>query len=151
MKNHASTQSIPFGIGSMAAAAIALLLTVAHISFGPFAPQKPVEQTIAETAVNIKEAAKRALTGEAQPEEEKPVSKWNADLIADIAVFVLAAAAILLALIALIRNEQRTPAFTGFSLGAGVLLVAWLQWIALLICGAIILAAIISNLDQILS
>ncbi len=148
----AKTKSIPFGAGSMAVAAIAIILVVAHISFGPFAPQKPAEVTIAETAVKIKDAAKRAISGEAAPAEQKPPrSKWNADRIVDIAVLALAAAAILLAIIALFRNEERTPAFFGFSLGVGVLLMSWLQWIALLICGAIILAAIISNLDEILS
>ena len=62
----------------------------------------------------------------------------------------LAACAMALAIIGLLRQEQFQPALVGFSVGTGVLLMAWLQWIALIICGAIILFAIITNLDSIL-
>lgn len=51
-----------------------------------------------------------------------------------------------LAIVAL-RREDLLPALAGFSLGASVLLMAYLQWIALIICGAIILAAILLSLD----
>ena len=47
----------------MAVAALSLVVVVAHLSLGPFVPQKPVERTIAETAVAIKEAAKRVIAG----------------------------------------------------------------------------------------
>jgi len=140
------------GLGSMALAAAALLLAVAHLSLGPFVPQKPIEDTIVETAVKIKEAAARAVTGAATPAgEPSPQSRWNVDRIIDAAVLALAAVAILLSLVSLFRAEPRAPAFVGFSLGAGVLMMAWLQWLALIVCGAIILVAIINNLDEILS
>jgi predicted esterase len=61
---------------------------------------------------------------------------------------VLGAGAMALAVIALCLSERSRPAFLGFSLGAGVLLMAFLQWVALIICGAILLAAIIVNLHN---
>lgn len=140
-----------FGICAMAVAALSLIVAVAHLSFGPFAPQKPIERTIAETAVAIKEAAKRVIAGEPDTAAAAPRrSRWNIDRVTDAAVLVLAACAIFLAIVALIRREQLQPAMIGFSLGTGVLLMTWLQWIALIICGAIILFAIITSLGDIL-
>jgi len=141
---------IPFGAAAMAIAAAALVLAVAHLAAGPFAPRKPVEETIVETAVKIKAAARRAVTGEAAP-PPAPAPRRDIDRILKLTVLALGAAAMMSAIVALVRNEPRAPAFSGFALGAGVLLVAWLQWIALILCGAIILAAIIANLGDILS
>ncbi|MEM8935200.1 MAG: hypothetical protein AAGC77_02185 [Pseudomonadota bacterium] len=152
MDKPANAISFPIGIASMAVAAAALILAVAHISFGPFAPQKPIEETIVDTAFKIKDAAQRAVSGKASQQGEPTVqSRWNVDRLVDVSVFVLASVAILLALIALLRNEKRSIALMGFSLGVGVLLMSWLQWIALLVCGAIIIAAIVNNLDALVS
>ncbi len=139
-----------FGVGAMAIAAIALLIAVIHLSAGPFKPQEPVSKTIAETAVAIKEAAKRAVTGEDLPAAEPAASRWDIDRVLDILVLVLAGIAMALAIFALLRKEPQTPAYVGFSLGVGVVLMAYLQWLALLICGAIILVAILNNLSDIL-
>lgn len=128
----------------MILATFALFISVTHISIGPFETQKPVEQTIAETA------AKRVITGEPAIEKVEHQSKLDFDFITTIATITLAAGAMLLAIIAFVRREEKTFAYVGFYLGAGVLLMAWLQWIALIICGVIILAAIINNLDSIL-
>jgi hypothetical protein len=149
MTETASDKPHGFGICAMAMAALALIVAVAHLSFGPFAPQKPIERTIAETAVAIKDAAKRVIAGEPEPASPRK-SRWNIDRITDAAVLPLGACAIFLGIIALIRREQFHPAIIGFSLGTGVLLMTWLQWIALIICGAIILFAIITSLGDIL-
>ena len=156
VKGHAMTEtsakrSISFGISAMAVSGLALFIAVAHLTFGPLAPQPSIERTVAETAVAIKEAAKRAVMGEKEPiEDSSGRSSWNVDLIIDAAVFALAGVAMALAMVALVRREERPPAFMGFSMGAGVLLLTWLQWIALIICGLILLVAIISNLGEIL-
>jgi len=139
------------GLVAMALATVALIGAVVHLSMGPLAPQEPIERTIAQTALGIKEAAKRTIAGEAEPQPEPARRKADMDKIVDAAVLALAGAAMLLAIVALFRREERMPALIGFSLGGGVLLMSFLQWVAILICGAIILAAIISNLDQILS
>ncbi len=150
MLNQVKDKPHSFGISAMLIATLALFISVTHLTVGPFEKQKPIEQTIAETAVKIKEAAKRAVTGEPEPKAITQESRFNLDTITTISALACAAAAMLLAIIALVRREERSLAFIGFSLGAGVLLMAWLQWIALLICGAIILVAIIKNLGDIL-
>lgn len=149
MANQAAARSMSFGIGSMAVAALALVISVAHFSLGPFTPQPPVEKTIAETAVKIKQALKRAVTGEKAPKVEAVrASPLDVDRVIDVVSLVLGAGAMALAVIALCLRERSRPAFMGFSLGAGVLLMAFLQWVALIICGAILLAAIIVNLHN---
>lgn len=149
-----ATQTRPnrLGILAMAIAAIALMIGVAHLNLGPVHETKPIEQSIAETAAKIKEAAKRAVTGEPAPSAPaKPDTGINWDTLIQILVYGLAGLAMLVSLVALLRHEQRMPAMMGFSLGAGVLILAWLQWVALVICGAIIIVAILNNLDSILS
>lgn len=149
-KSGAPTRKNGFGVAAMALAAIALLASVIHLSAGPFAPQKSAEQTIAETAVGIKEAAKRAITGEAAPPPvEQP--RHDIDEILQVAVLIGAGLAMALALVALVRQEQQRPAFAGFTLGTGVILMTFVTWLALLICAAVLLYAIIDNLGDILS
>ncbi len=143
-------KSNSFGLLAMVLAAIGLVVAVIQLSVGPFETHPPIEKTIAETAVAIKDAAKRAVTGEKAPEPVVVKSGMDIDTIIGIAVIVFAAAGMAMAVLALFRRETQTPAYVGFSLGAGVLLMAWLQWIALIICGAIILVAIINNLGDIL-
>ncbi len=145
-------RTLSFGISAMIAATLALFISVAHLSMGPFEKHPPVEQTIAETAVKIKEAAKRALSGEpAPPPVQVEESKFDLDVFTQAMSLAIAGIAMILGITALIRREkQQAPAYVGFSLGAGVLLVFWLQWIALMICGAIVLAAIMFMIGPIL-
>ena len=151
MTEASNEKSTAFGLGSMAIAALALLVAVVHLSLGPVAPQKPIETTIAEKAVAIKEAARRVMTGEPKPEPKAESSaRWSTDQIIELAVLALAGIAVVLAVVALVRREQQRLAFAGFSLGTSVLLITWLQWIALVICGAIIVAAIIHSLGDLL-
>lgn len=152
MNETADSRSNPitFGICAMIVATLALFISVAHLSLGPFEQQKPIEQTIGETAVKIKEAAKRAITGEAKPVQESRASTMDLDFVTTLAALGLAGLAMLLAIVGLAFKESRPPVYIGFSLGAGILLMVWLQWIALLICGVILLVAIINNLGDIL-
>ena len=144
------TRSNSFGLLAMVLAAIGLVVAVAQLSLGPFETKPTIERSIAETAVAIKDAAKRVVKGEKEPEPVVAKSGMDIDKIVGIAVIVFAAAGMVMAVVALFRREVQAPAYVGFSLGAGVLLMAWLQWIALIICGAIILVAIINNLGDIL-
>ena len=140
-----------FGISAIGFAMSALLLAVVHLSLGPFTPQEPVEKTIVDTAVAIKDYAKQVLMNDGQP-VDLPVKtrRRDADWLTDAATLGLAGVALVLALVALIRREPRRNALIGFFLGAGVLTLSWLQWIAILICGMLLLVAIVANLENIL-
>ncbi|MEL6365817.1 MAG: hypothetical protein AAFR11_13360 [Pseudomonadota bacterium] len=146
-----TARPLAFGAAAMVFATLALIVAVAHLTLGPFAPQEPVEKTVAETAVAIKDFARRAITGEDAPPAPPPPPRWDADKMTEAGVLGGAGLAMLLAVAGLLRREPAGAAFAGFALGGGVLLFTWLQWIALIICGAIILAAIIANLSDILS
>ncbi|MHA7871156.1 MAG: hypothetical protein ACX939_02280 [Hyphococcus sp.] len=138
-----------FGVAAMAVAALALLVAVVHMSAGPFAPQQPVEQTIVDTALKIKEAAQRAAAGEPAPPPQR--AAMDIDQIITLGYLALAGVAMGIALIGLFKDSKHTPAYFGFTLGGAVILITWLQWIAILVCGAVILAAIIYSFGDILS
>ncbi len=137
------------GIIAMAIATVALFLTVINWVAGPFNPAPPIEDQIVDTAVKIKEAAKRAVTGAPAPAPEKP--PFDTDRAMQIAGISLSGLSMLVALIALSLREQKGPALIGFSLGGAVLMMTWLQWLALIIVGVIFIVAIMNNLGDILS
>ena len=141
--------NLTFGIASIALAAIALMVSVTHMTIGPFAPQKPVEKVIVDTAVNIKDAAMRAVTGADAP-TSVPTSNWDIDRVIQAAALGMAGLAMLIAIVSFVRREGSSHAWVGLSMGGAVMLMAYFQWIALLICGVILLCTIVDNLDSIL-
>jgi len=144
------TRSRQLGICALVLATLALVIAVTHITAGPFAPQKPVETSIAETAVAIKKAAIAAMTG-GQSEPAAPARpSFDIDKKLRLGTNFLAGLALLVAIFAFARREQPEPAAAGFVLGTGVLLVSVFHWALLLICGTLLLIAIIGNLGDIL-
>lgn len=149
----AARPTLTFGIGSLLAATLALIIAVTHITAGPFAPNEPVEKTIAEAAVSIRDYAKSALTGE--PVAERTAARaeadaWDIDRIISIVTPILAGLAMVLAIIGFTMREKRSIAMTGFTLGSSVLFMLWFQALVFAIVGAIILAAIILNIGDLL-
>ena len=138
-----------FGVIAMAIAAIALFITVTHWVAGPFNPSPPIEDQIVETAVKIKEAAQRAVTGAPAPPPAEPA--FDVDRALQITAISLSGLAMAAALFAMFLREQQGPALIGFSLGGAVLVMTWLQWLALVIVGVILIAAIVNNIGDILS
>ena len=51
--------------------------------------------------------------------------------------------AMVLGVFALMRNEPKLPALIGFSLATGTLFFVWLQWIAFVVVGALLIGAVI--------
>lgn len=138
-----------FGGIAMAIAALALFLTVIHWVAGPFNPAPPIEDQIVDTALKIREAAQRALTGAPAPPPEAPA--FDIDRAFQIAAISLSGLAMATALFAMFRRERKGPALIGFCLGGTVSMMIWLQWLALVIVGVILIAAIVSNIGDILS
>ena len=152
MSEQVDAKNGKLGLVAMALAAMALVGAVLHMSVGSFAPQKPAEVTIAEFAVNVKDAAAKLMTGEQEEVTPKPFyASWDVDQIFNLGVLSLAGLAMLVAIFALARKEPQRPAYTGFALGVGVLSIVFLKWIALVICGVILLVVIINNIGDILS
>ncbi|MEO1015604.1 MAG: hypothetical protein AAFX08_10500 [Pseudomonadota bacterium] len=133
-----------FGVAAIALAALALAVVVVELAAGPFAPQQPVEETVADLVVGVKDAIVRRARGEEAPPPAPAPSDWDIDRILTTGSIAGAGVAMLLGIIALVRQEPRAPAYVGFTLGAGTLLVVWLQWMAFAILGVLLIVAILN-------
>jgi hypothetical protein len=128
--------------------ALALAMALIHVFAGPFAPTQSLDVTIGEFAANVRAAAQRALAGEAQP---APVAAaWDIDRILRAALPAAGVLSVLLAVVGLLRQEPKRAALCGLALGTGAILAQVLLWVAMAICAAIIIAAIIDNIGDVL-
>lgn len=134
------------GIVGVIIGAIALLLALFHFYAGPLAPQPKLEQTIAEKAVAIRDATVAALKGK-EVEKETWTSKWDADKIIDVTTALLGGIAIIAAVVAFIKHESLRMAGGAALLGGGAIAFQFIALALGAIIIAIILAAVISQLD----
>ncbi|MEM9782140.1 MAG: hypothetical protein AAF899_06660 [Pseudomonadota bacterium] len=138
-----------FSIGAMAAGSVALMLALIHFWMGPLSPEPAVADTIADTAVAIRDSMQRALSGaEARPPAS---SGFDAEIVMNLATSMLGGLAIVMGAIGIACGAPARIAGTGLALGASAVVFQFVAWIALLIVGAIVLAAIINNLGDLLS
>jgi len=128
--------------------ACALILVMVNFWAGPFAPQQDASVSIGEIAADIRQAAKRALSGEAQPD---PVSApWDIDRVLGAVAATLAGLAVILGLAGFVRRETWRPAAAAMTLGVSAVVFQLFTWMVLVVVGCIILYAIIQNIDGIL-
>jgi hypothetical protein len=133
---------------AFALGALGLLLVLVQLAAGPFAPQPSLETFVGETAAGIREAAARALAGEpAPPPEARP---WDVDRLLRLAGAVAGGLALALAALGLLRGERRRAVAAGAALGAAAVTVQLVVWVALLICGVLLLGLILEHLGDIL-
>ena len=136
-----------FSYAAIALGAAALLIALIHTFAGPFAPQQSVGVMIGEIAGEIRGAAQRALAGEPQPAPQ--VAPWDIDRILRALVPIAGVSGLLLALAGILRSEPRVATVFACALCAGALAVQLVIWVALLIAGALIIVAILHNMDAI--
>lgn len=133
--------AVVFGVAALAIA----MLTVFG---GPFSPQPSVGQTIGEIAGDMRASALRAVRGEEQP---PPVPQpWDIDRVLMVTAPLLAVGAIALSLVSAIRREGLKLASYGAVLGVSAIVFQFVWWIALLICGMILLVSIMENFGDII-
>jgi ABC-type multidrug transport system fused ATPase/permease subunit len=138
-----------WGFWAVLAGALAVLLVFAQF-IGPSFEAKPsVGSQIGEIAGDIKRSAWRSFFGLSQPAPEPAApSIW---IYAAMAAPVFALVAIVLSLISgLLRENWRFPVY-GTSLGVAAIVFQFVWWIALLICGIVLLVAIIENIGDFFS
>ena len=128
--------------------AVALILVIVHFFAGPFAPQQDVSISVGEIAAEMREAAKRAVTGAPQPEPQ--AQPWDIDRVLEAGAGSIASLALILGLASLALRERRMPAAAGLVLGAGAIAFQMFTWMVMLLIGALILAAIMANISEIL-
>lgn len=135
-----------WSVAGIAIGAIALLLAVTHFWAGPFDTPPPLEQTVAEKAVALRDAAVAALRGQ---DYEAPTARsaWNVDRVAQLAVAVLAALAIIAAVGGFARGESGHAAGGALLLGATALAFQF----AIAVLGALLvvflIGVVLSQLD----
>lgn len=142
MESAKSTYSF-IGIGLGAAA---LMLALVHFWAGPFSPQPTLEQTVAETAVAIKEATLSALKGEEIP-EAAGTSERDLDEIARITTAVLGGLAVILAVLGYAQREPLRVAGGAAFLGGAAIAFQFLAFALGAIIVVVLVAAVLSNFD----
>lgn len=128
--------------------AVALILVLTHFWAGPFAPQQRASVSVGEIAAEMRESAKRALTGATQPAPESP--PWDIDRVLKAVTGALAALAAVLGVFAFVRHESRRPAIGAVALGAAAVTFQLFTWMVLAILGVVLLGMIMQNITGIL-
>lgn len=127
-------------------AALALVIMIMNGVFDP--PAKSVGTTIGELAAEIRSSAREALKNGPSPAPEAAATSLRE--IAMLAVPVLAAIAAICGAIGLFRREERSLPLLAIAVGGGAVLMQFAMWLALLICGMILLYTVITNMHGIL-
>jgi hypothetical protein len=125
---------------------VSLLLALFHFYAGPFSPQPKFEQTIAEKAVAIRDATVAALRGN-EIQKETWTSKWDTDKLLDVVTALLGGLAIIAGILAFARKESIRFAGGAAVLGGGAIAFQFAALALGAIVVAIILAAVLSQLD----
>ncbi len=141
-----SNNNTTFGLISVVLGFMAFAAVVAHFFAGPVDPPPPVEVSIAEMAVDIRDATVAALKGE-EYEAESTVAPRTLDDYMTYAFIGLAVVAILMAVIGFVRHERLRPAIAGASLGGLAITFQFATVVFFGLMFAIILAAAIDQLD----
>ena len=127
-------------------AALALVIMIMNGVFDP--PAKSVGTTIGELAAEIRSSAREALKNGPSPAPEAAATSLRE--IAMLAVPVLAAIAAICGAIGLFRREERSLPLLAIAVGGGAVLMQFAMWLALLICGMILMTRILSSMDGII-
>ena len=141
MPAHVSLSQSRFGIAGMVLGCLALLVVVFHFWAGPVAPQKTLERSLAETAVNFAKEVVRVAKD--KPAEVKRRS-WNEDDAIRIGGAALAVLAILFAAIGFVRRENYRPGVMAATLGASAIAFQFFTWFALALLGCLLIFAVLS-------
>ena len=134
-----------FGFTGIGIGAVSLLLALVHFWAGPFSPQQPLEETIAEKAVAIRDATVAAMKGE-EFESQPQAKRIDLDQAINIAIAVLGGIAIILGVIGFATGERKRAAFGAIFLGGAAIGYQFLTVALVAIIFAILVAAVLSQL-----
>lgn len=133
---------IGLGIG-----AFALMLAIVHFWGGPFSPQPKMEQSVAEKAVAIRDAAVARLKGETPPAAEPTRPSYDLDKIASIVTGVTGGLAIILGVIGAALREPLRPAGCAAVLGVGAIAFQFAVLALGIMVIMLVLTPVLSKLD----
>lgn len=124
---------------------LAFAAVVGHFFAGPFDPPPPLETSIAEKAVSIRDATVAALKGE-EYEARSNVQPRTLDDYLTYSFLSLAVIAILMSVIGFVRHERWRPSIAGAALGGLAITFQFATVVFFGLMFAIILAAVIDQL-----
>ncbi len=142
----AITSSSRFGWTAVLLGFLSFAAVVGHFFIGPIDPPPPIEVSIAEKAVNIRDATVAALKGE-DYEVEATSPPRTVDDYLTYGFLGLALVAMFLAVVGFIRKESWRPAFAGAAFGAMAITFQFAIVVFFAILFAIILGSVLDKLD----
>jgi hypothetical protein len=149
MSEVSQDQRAKFGLIGFLFAIISLVIIMIQLS----AILEPQEQTagsiIGEIAADIKKSAARALSGEPAPEPTPPPKDYGQYIT--IAALCIAGLGVIFGGLGLYYNEPHRLAYMAVGFGISAFVLQYVFWLALLICGVILLIGILNNIDGIFS
>jgi hypothetical protein len=127
---------------------VCALLAAAVLTSGMLVPEpeQSIGTTIGEIARDIRQAATGASTGSAPISER---SGFDAMGVLFIVTPILAAFAAVLGGISLFRHEPPALSKLAMTMGVGAFIMQYVFWLAVLICGTVLLVSIMSNMGGI--
>ena len=144
--SEASSKKSTFGLVAVILGCIALFGAVMHFWAGPFAQSKPIEETLAEAAVSIRDAVIAELSGE-EPEGRSVFSgDWDIDRVIQVSVAGIALLGIFLAVASFLRREDLRYSGTAIALGGGAIAFQFFVVALAIIAGAILIGFIVNAL-----
>lgn len=128
---------------------VAIALAMAIINGAFDMPAKSTATTIGEFAAEVRNSARAALSGEATaaPVVEQAMN-WRE--IATLAVTVLAGIAAICGATGLYRHEARSLPLLAIGAGSAAVVMQFAMWLALLICGVLLIGRILTTMDGII-
>ncbi|MDG1339773.1 MAG: hypothetical protein P8P66_07250 [Paracoccaceae bacterium] len=143
-----------WGLAEFILGAIALLMVVLTIAqlFGQSqsASSTSIGTSIGEIAAEIRQAAQPKISGDQRPEVVQAPKTTDLRDVVVIIAYVLAGISIIAGGISLYRGEPATLAKITIALGLSAIVMQYAFWMALLICGMMIITAVINNIGDIL-
>ncbi|MGB7243642.1 MAG: hypothetical protein WBC93_16365 [Sulfitobacter sp.] len=140
-------RSAKFGLVGFMLGITSLVVILIQLS-AFFEPQQKSSGTvIGEIAAEIKQSAARALAGKPAPVPVAPPRDYTRYIT--IAALCVAGIAVALGGIGLFRNEPRKLSYMAVGIGVSAFVMQYVFWLAILICGMLLLVSIIENLDSI--
>ncbi len=118
---------------------------VGHFFAGPIDPPPPMEVSIADAAVSIRDATVAALKGE-EYEAEEVVRERSIDDYLTYAFIGLALLAMFVAVVSFLKNEPWRPAFAGVAFGAMAITFQFAVTVFFVLMFVMLLSAVIDKL-----
>lgn len=148
MEHPITDQPAKFGLlGFMLGVAALVILFVQFSAF--FEPQgQSTGSIIGGIAADIKQSAARALAGEPALDPTPPPLDYSR--LITVAALCLAGIATALGGVGLYRNEPHRLSYMAVGIGVSAFAMQYVFWLAMLICGVVLLVSIIGNLESIL-